>query len=343
MTLNGINLKNYKLGKLPVNFLLVASAFLCLFASVLYAFEWDWASAFTMWPPWCWAALGVLAGTLKNNYGWKKSGLPILIAWILFLGLFADETSYPIRLFRHHPTQSRKDSGLKNGVIRIVSINCSVGQERVAQEAKAWDPDIVLLQESPYISRMPSLAEEFFGKEGGWVCGHDTAILARGRCIDQGDEIERRSIHHTRAHVELQDGTALEVVSIHLIAPSLRYDLLYYQAWQECAGLDRERRKYLSELMSKLNSKNPEATVILGGDFNVPGYDGILSELKPRLHDSFREHGVGWGHTGLNEMPVIRVDQIWLSKDLKSIGCMAVRTVYSDHRMVVCDVMKLRK
>jgi endonuclease/exonuclease/phosphatase (EEP) superfamily protein YafD len=79
--------------------------------------------------------------------------------------------------------------------------------------------------------------------------------------------------------------------------------------------------------------------LIIGGDFNAPPNDGALAPLRLRLVDTFRQAGRGWGNTGTNRFPFFRVDQIWAGGSLRAESVFAQRTVHSDHRMVVCDLI----
>jgi len=58
----------------------------------------------------------------------------------------------------------------------------------------------------------------------------------------------------------------------------------------------------------------------------------------PRLHDTFVGDGVGWGGTWHNKFPVLRIDQVWVSRHFKVVAATARRTQHSDHRMVLAGV-----
>jgi len=79
--------------------------------------------------------------------------------------------------------------------------------------------------------------------------------------------------------------------------------------------------------------------IIFGGDFNVPANDGCLAPLHDRLTDAFSLGGIGWGHTALNDVPLFRIDQIWVSRNLSVKSVRAYRSKNSDHRMVVCRLL----
>lgn len=79
--------------------------------------------------------------------------------------------------------------------------------------------------------------------------------------------------------------------------------------------------------------------VIVGGDFNAPPDDAALFPLRKRLFDTFRKSGRGWGNTGTNAYPLFRVDQIWASQHFRPESVRAQKTIHSDHRMVICDLV----
>jgi endonuclease/exonuclease/phosphatase (EEP) superfamily protein YafD len=89
-------------------------------------------------------------------------------------------------------------------------------------------------------------------------------------------------------------------------------------------------------LLSALPADRP---LIMGGDFNSPAGDAIFRLMPKRLHDSSREGGIGWSDTAFNHVPVLRVDQVWISDQLTAEAVVARETVNSDHRMVVCDLI----
>ena len=78
--------------------------------------------------------------------------------------------------------------------------------------------------------------------------------------------------------------------------------------------------------------------MIVGGDFNAPQGDAVFRLLRPKLHDAFAEGGRGWGNTILNDVPVLRIDQFWVSETFRSDSVVARGTRNSDHRMVICDL-----
>ena len=204
-------------------------------------------------------------------------------------------------------------------------------------EARQFEPDVLLLQEAPGEQEVERLARGFYGDEASVLCNGDNCVVARGRCR-LGPIGANRVYPFAWAEVQLASGMQVQAISVHLLPPQLRDDLWRPDAWRSTADLERGRRQQLQELANMIEATPAGTPIILGGDFNLPAHDGILRLLKPRLHESFRQRGIAWGNTVLNELPISRFDQIWLSGGLRSAGTLAVRSRHSDHRMVVCDV-----
>jgi endonuclease/exonuclease/phosphatase (EEP) superfamily protein YafD len=141
--------------------------------------------------------------------------------------------------------------------------------------------------------------------------------------------IENNSVH----------SSSFVLVSLRLIPPETRLDLWSTACWRAHLHDRLVRKEQMQKLVDHLGSFKSDIPYIVGGDFNSPAGDAVSRLLKPRLKDTFREGGIGWGNTGVNEFPVSRPDQIWVSRDFKAIAAWAVKTRNSDHRMVVCDVI----
>ena len=92
-------------------------------------------------------------------------------------------------------------------------------------------------------------------------------------------------------------------------------------------------------VLRQMERVRSEAALIVGGDFNAQPADGALQPLHQRLADSFRTAGAGWGKTAMNGLPVIRIDQIWCSRHFTVDSTVAKHTRFSDHRMVVSDLI----
>lgn len=112
-------------------------------------------------------------------------------------------------------------------------------------------------------------------------------------------------------------------------------DLWRPATWRSYRHDRRFRRQQLQSVLDA-QPAHPDLPAIIGGDFNAPANDGIYRLLRG-YRDSHRAAGRGWGGTAINTIPLFRADQIWVRR-LSPVASRAVRTVHSDHRMVVADV-----
>lgn len=297
--------------------------------AVLVARGWspDILAALILIPPWCWLLVGMGSLTVVFRAGRKR------LAWllILFWGLFAVTAveQFP-GLLRLAMTRSRAA-----GEIRIVSLNCSNTPKCLA-DLHAVSPDLVLLQEAPGEDDAVQMARELFGPAGSVLFGGDTAILARGsiepRHVDRAGQF-------VSGTVTLSGGGPLECISLRLSPPSPNVEFWTPAFWTSHRDCRVEHRRQLRAIADQIGPiARADAPFVIGGDFNTTPGDRSLLELPAAFRDAFRSSGVGLGGTGTNDWPLFRVDQIWLNGKLRPARTLAVKTIWSDHRMVVCDV-----
>lgn len=196
-----------------------------------------------------------------------------------------------------------------------------------------FQPDVVLLQESPPSNKVAELAHEWFADSASFVTGLDCAIISRYplKAFEN-----RRATHYTRAILVLPQKRELLMTSIRFTPPLGRTDLWNPSAWRAYVKDRRLRRRQLQSVL-EAEPARPELPEVIGGDFNAPAGDAIYRLLQD-YRDSHRTAGRGWGNTALNTIPAFRPDQIWL-KRLSAISSHSIPTVNSDHRMVVTDVL----
>ncbi len=314
---------------------LAGSVGLCLVASACYWLQPDWLAAATLAPEWFWLlpALALVRAGYRRDQ-WRLS-VVVLGLWLLFTVVFVEEARSLVR-FGRSPTAEWIAAREHGRAVRVVSLNCCMGNAKAAAEVAQYGPDIVLLQESPSQDAVEELALELFGAEGDSLWSRDTSILARGQIVPGADHGPSCFTH---AGVKLSSGLELDVVSLRLNPPVSRLDFWSPGFWRAHRDNRVKHRRQIQEVMDGLGELPASAHVIVGGDFNVPADDGALASLRPRLLDTFRKAGRGWGNTGTNEFPLFRVDQIWASGGFRAESVTARRTVHSDHRVVVCDLV----
>lgn len=309
------------------------SLLLVLGLAFCYGLRPDACAAVTVFPPWLWLLPLLFGAAVAGRALGRRWGLPLLACCGAFLFAFAEE---PHSLLRLGPAPDAR-AERSPGVIRLVSLNCGGGLPEAAAEVERWRPDIALLQEVPAQSAVEAVARRLYGPSAGVVLGYDAAVLAP-RAVAVGSPREHGFF--VAARVTLPDGGAANVVSLRLTPPLVRMDLWSPDCWRAQRENREVRRAEMATLLDDLAARHEDIPLIVGGDFNAPGGDAVPRMLAPRLRDSFREAGLGWGNTGLNNIPVTRIDQVWISRQFLARGVIASKTVHSDHRIVVCDLSR---
>jgi vancomycin resistance protein VanJ len=321
--------------------LLFLSAFLAAIITVVFAVRPVSFSAVTVLPLWSWTLGGLVLSALARVFrpaGRKlfKLALPVVAA--LWLGMFFMLADEPRGLLRALTAEGISSDGPATGELRVVSLNCGGGSLVAAQEVAAWKPDLVLLQEIPEAKGVVELARAIFGEQGAAVVEANTAILCRSPA-----EGERQTGNNRRiiavAHIPFGGQSDVLVGSIHLTVPPIDVSLWKPATWRVHRSAREEQREQLLSAARDLIEAAQDKPVILAGDFNAPQGDWLFKPLKPHLREAFREAGVGWGNTIENGLPVLRIDQVWLSRHLRATCVAAIQTKHSDHRMVVADLV----
>ena len=307
------------------------SVALALALAACYGARPDACAAVTVFPAWAWVVPGVGLAALGLRRGGNRGVLLTLGCWLVFLLGFAEEPWSLLRLATS-PAPASPDVA-----VRVVSLNCDIGNRAASAEVLALRPDIVLLQESPGSEEVRALARRLFGDEGGFIAGVDASLIARGEVVPAGLTLAERATS-VQARVRLRPGVEVEVISARLVPAVFRLDLWSPDCWREQAENRRRRSAQVVALARRVAGVPEGVPVVLGGDLNAPQGDAAFWPLRPRLRDSFNEAGRGWGNTILNQLPVLRIDQVWVGGPIRALGVTARPTRNSDHRMVVCDL-----
>jgi endonuclease/exonuclease/phosphatase (EEP) superfamily protein YafD len=314
------------------------SAGLCLAAAFCYGLRPDWCAAVTVFPPWVWAAPGLLLVAL----GWRRSSKRFVAGvgalWLLYLTMFAEEPVSLLR-WRTRPAAGLQIAGGRGQILRVVSLNCAGGTKEAAAEVVRYRPDVVLLQETPGQGDVEELTHRLFGNEGHCLVGPDASIIAHGSLSPAPLPPSLRG-YFVQARVRLVSGIEAEVISLRLLPAVFRMGLWSPECWREQTANRRARREQLRAVARQIRALPAAVPLIVGGDLNAPAGDAVVRLLQPRLYDTFREGGIGWGDSFMNEFPVLRIDQIWASKEWLAMSVVARSTRNSDHRMVVCDLTR---
>ena len=303
--------------------------------TLCYINRWDKVTAVTVFPLWAWAIVGFSILAVSWLMSPNKFAILVAAVWGITAIVGADEIPGIVnsikgkRLLLEHPTAHGEKP-----IIRVATINCKNRNAAALLEAEPYAPDIVLVQESPSGVELNRIAQQLFGKDarsaGGWNCG----IIARGNISVVKNSSSPRFTHAT---LTLEDGRAIDIVSVHLKHAITRWDLWDRECWKTHYANRRVRRSELIEILTHVSETHANRPVIFGGDFNAPASDAVYNILRRHFLDSYRTAGSGWGNTFFNRLPVLRIDQLWATSQLQPINARAVPTKNSDHRLLVCD------
>jgi endonuclease/exonuclease/phosphatase family metal-dependent hydrolase len=314
---------------------LCAAFILPLFMLTIFILRPDSFSAVTIWPVWFWLIGGLFGLLLFSSAISRRMRFVILGLWVVFGLVCCDE---PVSLLRFRTLSDLKpEVRLDSGIVRVISLNCGGGSAEALNEVVEFQPDIVLAQESPSSEDVAKTAKRLYGNSGSYVYGVDSSVIFRGR-----GTIVMQDIRGSVVDVELEPGFNLRVGSVHLPTPSTRADLWSRDCWREYQDIWRDQSRLLKKYKAVLiASSSPK---LIGGDFNLPARDGATRSLNPELRDAYPSSGSGLCNTIINDYPMHRIDQIWVSSDMQPQVMRVFKTKYSDHRMVVCDLsVELRK
>jgi vancomycin resistance protein VanJ len=315
---------------------LALSLALCAGLSFCYALRPDSCAAVTVWPVWTWITPGVLLTVPAWNRPGKRAAALVIALWFVYLLALAEEPGSLAR-FGSWPDPAWQAARKRGAALRVISLNCAGGDPNAAEEVAQYDPDIVLLQESPGRKEVEALARRLFGEKAGVIWGVDASLLARGRVRAEDLPASLRSFC-AQARVRLEAGPEVEVVSLRLLPSVFRADLWSPDCWRVYAEDRRARLEQIRSLLPNLHAVPKDVPLLVGGDFNAPAGDAVCRHLPPRLRDTFSIAGQGWGDTITNDFPALRIDQVWADEWFCIASVVARKTRYSDHRMVICDL-----
>jgi endonuclease/exonuclease/phosphatase (EEP) superfamily protein YafD len=92
-------------------------------------------------------------------------------------------------------------------------------------------------------------------------------------------------------------------------------------------------RRPALEWLTQAASRNPRTVVL--GDFNTPLDSALLVDLRRRFTAAIEGRHSGFRETWFYGLPMLSLDQIWLSKDFRPVFAKRIWTLSSDHTPVM--------
>lgn len=219
-----------------------------------------------------------------------------------------------------------------NESIRVATANILMVHyepDVLAKELEELDADILILQE--FSSRWYETLRRrlFFNtyKYHHSVVREDSfgyAILSRLPIT----EIQTKEFL-TAATIRI-GGRPIRLLNVHTLPPRLsEYLPDHHKALGE-----------ILEIAKKLNTNG--RSFIIAGDFNSTQYSRFAKEMSKYANDAWDLMGVGFGNTspnGVFPFPPIRIDHIYLSKNLLVSNIFLSLGTGSDHKPIVADII----
>ena len=206
----------------------------------------------------------------------------------------------------------------------------------IGAQIAAADPDIVCLQEA----NAPRFREAWLGADSAQT--DSGVILTRGRLLSSRQIKVKGEGHYLRrlleAKVEL-DGHRLNVLNVHLYSYQLAAALRNpsrEQARELTEGAVEMRKLQLAQMTEWLEAQRGPAVV--AGDLNTPPRGKLYGRLAATATDAFAASGWGLGWTFPRKHPIIRIDYIWTTHDLRPVHCERLNVGPSDHLPVIADI-----
>lgn len=263
---------------------------------------------------------------------WRIAGVNALAACFFALALLGFSIPDPMRGAGDGPS------------IRVITYNIHhgfAGVDRIAADVRSIDPDVVCFQESNPGDKRPDPLPRLKAALPGWHCAShgQLAVFSKWPIVDK--EVHVPPVDNWRVFLRAEvrvHGRPLNVICLHLNtaaeAESLSIHRGSLSSYLRRASAARSLQ--VSELLGL--ARGIRGPLIIAGDFNTPPRGRIYRRMARSFQDSFARAGWGLGYSFKSAMPVMRIDYIWASKDLRPIRCTAPSLNTSDHRPVVADI-----
>lgn len=224
--------------------------------------------------------------------------------------------------------------------LRVLTLNCLGGAsdvDKLVEFIRKENVHAVFLQESRLLhgdfseqikSRLPDWDIEFES---------ETAIASRFP-ITEVKKIPTRWVyprHVISAKISAPSGN-FRLISTHLTIPVFRGSPLTILDRLKDEH-DNRRNAYEIGIKEALSYDYP---VIYAGDFNTPPLHGIYGKIEERLDNAFVKAGAGWGFTFRHDIPLTRIDHIWVNKELDVTSAKVVDGFGSDHLGLMAGVRR---
>ena len=199
------------------------------------------------------------------------------------------------------------------------------GWDDVTAEVRSWDADVVALVEA-------GVGTEETRRRWQTGCpGYKVSLLGAGIVLLTRGESGESTVH------EFPDGSRARQITTTFHGQTLNLVIVDIQAnpfWSR-----REPLAHVAEVVTPLAGG---ATLVLG-DFNTPTDSALLAPLRSEYTLAFDLAGQGYRATWPLPLPVLAIDQAWVSPSVDVTSCRHLWTRASDHRPVALTVRSVEE
>jgi len=239
---------------------------------------------------------------------------------------------------------------------RVLVYNIHAGKDapgvdnlvRVAELVRSTNADIVLLQEvdrgtkrsgnvdQPAVLAAQTGLNAAFGSALDYDGGtYGVAILSRWPILKDTLFHLPVDLPQTRAGGSMEPRGALRIV---VASPKGRLAII--NTHLDATNVDRWRRQEADSIISLVaQTRRDVGMVIAGGDFNSTPESAVQVAVRGAgLRDSWTECAAGQGFTYPDDVPVKRIDYLFLTGGIHCSSAQVINTRVSDHRPVLVEL-----
>lgn len=189
----------------------------------------------------------------------------------------------------------------------------------IASYICSFDADVIGIVESGIKRKALSVWMNVFSDYHVEVLAGGAALITRGKILskERGSLAGRGDFHLLKIDLNGEQFLVLLV---------------------DIEGDPLQSRSPAFEQLSRLIRAHAHENLIVMGDFNTPLDSVLFESFRQHLTHAFEHGGLGFPETWPVPMPVLAIDHIWVSKNIRVVSCKLNWSRLSDHRAVVANI-----
>ena len=235
---------------------------------------------------------------------------------------------------------------MKSGGTRVHVMTYNIhhalgGVDNVVEVIKQQSPDIVCLQEANSIGGQSEPIQKIVKLLPEWRIAYYAQMVILSRYPIRKVNVYEPLIENGRVFLKTiisVKGKDLSVICLHLNTAAKPESLNRHGSTigKYLQGSTSIRSIQISELKSIAGKIS--GPLIIAGDFNTPSRGKLYRRMSRQFKDSFHAAGWGFGYTFNTNIPVMRIDYIFVNDKVCVRKCYVPHAMASDHRPVVAEI-----